>query len=268
MLRVALSGEDLAGAARQLHYLGHLSRAAAEVIAAHRSGLAELARLRGDMEERSRGLAEIEARSRADRQALLEKRREHRRLVERLAGEIRQARRRIQVLVADESRLARLVEEIGKVLTTRPGAGFAPARRGADAPAGGMENAGRVFSALKGQLAAPVRGDAGRRTRSARGVFFRAAEGDPVRAVASGRVVYADWMRGFGNLLIVDHGESYLSIYGNNESLLKQPGDAVAPGEPVATVGSSGGSEESGLYFEVRHLGRPVDPLGWLKARP
>lgn len=237
------------------------------MIAHHRAGLAELARLRAETEEKSRGLGEIEARSRADREALLHKRRDHRRLVERLAGEIRQARRQIQVLVADENRLARLVEEIGKVLTTRPGAGFAP-RRGPEAPAGGPALAGRLFSTLKGQLAAPVRGEPVRRTRSARGVFFRAPEGDPVRAVASGRVVYADWMRGFGNLLIIDHGESYLSIYGNNESLLKQPGDAVEPGETLATVGASGGSEETGLYFEVRHLGRPVDPAGWLKARP
>ena len=78
-------------------------------------------------------------------------------------------------------------------------------------------------------------------------------------------VVYADWMRGFGNVLIVDHGEAYLSVYGNNESLLKQPGEAVAAGEAVATVGASSGSQESGLYFELRHLGKAFDPLRWLK---
>ena len=72
-------------------------------------------------------------------------------------------------------------------------------------------------------------------------------------------------MRGFGNLLIVDHGEAYLSVYGNNESLLKQPGEAVAAGEAVATVGASGGNQESGLYFELRHLGKACDPLRWLK---
>ena len=96
---------------------------------------------------------------------------------------------------------------------------------------------------------------------AAKGVFIRAREGQPVRAIAGGRVVYADWMRGFGNLLIVDHGESYLSIYANNETLLKQPGDPVAAGEPIATTGSSGGNEETGLYFEMRHLGRAFDPL-------
>jgi septal ring factor EnvC (AmiA/AmiB activator) len=98
-------------------------------------------------------------------------------------------------------------------------------------------------------------------------VFIRAREGQPVRAIAGGRVVYADWMRGFGNLLIVDHGETYLSIYANNESLLKQVGEAVSTGEPIATTGASGGNEESGLYFELRHLGKAFDPLRWVKLK-
>jgi len=97
-----------------------------------------------------------------------------------------------------------------------------------------------------------------------KGVFIRAPEGQPVLAVAAGQVVFADWMRGYGNLLIVDHGEAYLSIYANNESLLKQTGDPVAAGETLATVGASGGNEQSGLYFELRHLGKAFDPLRWV----
>jgi len=101
----------------------------------------------------------------------------------------------------------------------------------------------------------------------AKGVFIRAPEGQPVRAIAGGKVVYADWMRGFGNLLIVDHGEAYLSVYANNESLLKQVGESVALGDTIATTGASGGNEESGLYFELRHLGRAFDPLRWVKLK-
>ena len=88
-----------------------------------------------------------------------------------------------------------------------------------------------------------------------------------MRAIAAGQVVFADWMRGFGNLLIIDHGEGYLSVYANNESLLRQVGDVVAPGEPVATVGATGGSQESGLYFELRHLGKAFDPLTWVDRK-
>ncbi|HEY8070052.1 MAG TPA: peptidoglycan DD-metalloendopeptidase family protein [Burkholderiales bacterium] len=270
-VRLALSGEDLADAARKLHYLTYVSREAAQMIESHRAGLAELTRLKADSEGKARELAAIEARSRADREQLLKERREHRHLFERIAGEIRDAKKRIQRLLADESRLARLVEEIGKVLAARPGAGYA---RVTSVPESGAQPPG-LFSRLKGILRLPVRGElAGRFGTprmegggSAKGVFIRAPEGEPVRAVATGRVVYADWMRGFGNLLIVDHGEDYLSIYGNNESLLKQTGDAVAVGEPVATVGRSGGNEETGLYFELRHLGKPFDPLHWARLK-
>ncbi len=97
-----------------------------------------------------------------------------------------------------------------------------------------------------------------------RGLFIRAAVGQLVRAVADGRVVYADWLRGFGNLLILDHGGGYMSLYGYNEGLLRQVGEGVKGGDAVAQVGASGGAEESGLYFELRHDGKPFDPLRWV----
>ena len=272
-VRVALSGEDLSDAARKLHYLTYVSRDAARTIEAHRSALAGLERLKAESESRAGELAAIEARGRAERGQLLAERREHRRLLERIAGEIRSARRRIQLLVADESRLSRLVEEIGKLLAARPGAGYARVTSVPEAAAG-AQPAG-PFSALKGRLRLPVRGELVGRfgtqrasgSASAKGLFIRAAEGEPIRAIAPGQVVYADWMRGFGNLLIVDHGEAFLSIYGNNDSLLKQTGDAVTLGEPLATAGQSGGNEETGLYFELRHQGKPFDPLSWVKLR-
>ena len=85
--------------------------------------------------------------------------------------------------------------------------------------------------------------------------------------MAAGRVVFSDWMRGVGNLLILDHGQGYLTIYGNNESLLKSVGDPVGAGDVVATLGASGGTQETGLYFEIRHEGRAFDPLTWVTLR-
>jgi septal ring factor EnvC (AmiA/AmiB activator) len=269
-LRVLLSGEDPADAARRLHYLGYVSRAAARVIESHRDGIAEFARLRGESEERARELAAIEARGRADRERLLADRRERRRVLERIAGELRKGRREMRTLQADERRLGRVIEELGRLLVARPGAGYGRVEAVPETGAGGGP-----FSGLRGRLRLPVRGELagrfgaprGESGSAAKGIFIRAAEGEPVRAVAAGRVVYAEWMRGFGNLLIVDHGEAYLSVYANNESLLKQTGDEVASGEPLATVGASGGNEETGLYFELRHLGRAFDPLGWARLR-
>jgi len=100
-----------------------------------------------------------------------------------------------------------------------------------------------------------------------KGLFIRTDEGSEVRAVANGQVIFADWLRGFGNLVIVDHGGEYLTIYGNNQSLFKQAGDRVKTGDVIANTGSSGGIEQPGLYFEMRHQGRPFDPLGWVTIR-
>lgn len=131
---------------------------------------------------------------------------------------------------------------------------------------------GRKFADLKGQLHLPTRGDVIGKFGTSRsestlwkGVFIRAASGQSVKSVASGRVVFADWLRGFGNMMIVDHGGGYLSLYGAAESLLKQVGDSVKAGDDIATSGNSGGNEQTGIYFELRHLGKPVDPLLWAK---
>lgn len=131
------------------------------------------------------------------------------------------------------------------------------------------------FAQLRGRMRLPVRGELMNRFgtprtdggSSWRGLFIRATAGGEVKAIADGRIAFADWLRGFGNLVIVDHGEDYLSIYGYNESLLRSAGQLVRAGEAIASVGNSGGSEESGLYFELRHRGQPIDPLRWLSLR-
>ncbi len=130
------------------------------------------------------------------------------------------------------------------------------------------------FARQRGSLRLPVRGTVAGRFGSPRdgggtwrGLFIKAGSGNEVKSIASGRVVFADWMRGFGNLLIVDHGDAYLSIYGNNDSLLKHVGQAVKGGETVATVGNSGGNPDSGLYFELRHQGQPIDPMKWASLK-
>lgn len=131
-----------------------------------------------------------------------------------------------------------------------------------------------AFAELKGQLRLPLRGELTAKYGSKRGdgpnwkgLFIRAAEGSEVKAVAGGRVVFAEWLRGFGNLIILDHGSQYMSIYGNNQAVLKRTGDTVRTGEVIASAGNSGGNEQSGLYFEMRHQGRAFDPLDWVILR-
>jgi len=135
----------------------------------------------------------------------------------------------------------------------------------ADLPSG-------AFESLRGRLPAPISGRIAARFGAKRGdgptwrgMFIKAPEGTDVRAIAAGRIVFADWMRGYGNLIIINHGGEYLSIYGNNQTLMKHAGDAVKPGDVIASAGNTGGNEESGLYFELRHLGKAFDPAGWIK---
>jgi septal ring factor EnvC (AmiA/AmiB activator) len=100
-----------------------------------------------------------------------------------------------------------------------------------------------------------------------KGIFLSGREGQPVKAVFGGRVVYAEWLRGFGLLLILDHGDGYMTLYGHNQSLAKSVGDWVEGGETIATVGTTGDPSRPGVYFEVRHHGAPADPLRWCVAR-
>lgn len=165
----------------------------------------------------------------------------------------------------------------GRVEGLAPGAPAEPASPPSAAPAPRPAPAAppaRQLAALDGLskgLPYPVRGDVQGRFGMERpeggvwrGIVLRAAEGVRVAAVAPGRVVYAGWLAGFGNLMIVDHGAKYLSVYAYNQSLLKEVGDPVGRGDAIATVGATGGQVEPGLYFEIRHEGKPVNPLLWL----
>ncbi|MDQ3206845.1 MAG: peptidoglycan DD-metalloendopeptidase family protein, partial [Pseudomonadota bacterium] len=145
----------------------------------------------------------------------------------------------------------------------RPGAP-APAAAATAVPSGPALQVGGLGWPLTGAL---VTGYGGKLPdgRSSDGLLIGAGAGAPVKAVADGQVAYAEWMTGYGLLLIVDHGNGYMSLYAHNDALLKDPGDAVKRGDPVATVGSSGGHGRAALYFELRRNGQPVNPNVWLK---
>lgn len=127
------------------------------------------------------------------------------------------------------------------------------------------------FEKLKGNLPWPVEGQIVQKFGSQRmdsrwdGVLIEASEGTELKAVSNGRVVFADWLRGYGLLIIIDHNDGYMTLYAFNQSLYKSVGDQVKAGEVIAAVGKSGGRDQPGLYFGVREQGKPVDPLLWCK---
>lgn len=212
--------------------------------------------------------AEEARRAEQARQAEIAKRAEEARRAEiaRQAEQAQQARisqdeqRASQAIQAQEEQQ---IEKAKRAAQERERAQTARASESAAAPQSG--------EGLKKGLRWPLRGTVMARFGTDRpeggmwrGVLIKAPDGAPVHAVGGGTVVYANWLRGFGNLLIVDHGEQYLSVYAYNQSLLKQVGDTIRPGDTVALAGSTGGQVDSALYFEIRHRGAAVDPLAFL----
>jgi septal ring factor EnvC (AmiA/AmiB activator) len=269
-----LSGREPGEVARSLHYLGYVYRAQAAQFEALRRDLGALDALDAQTRAKAEALAQLEARQAAERSDLLRQKRARDAALSRVAADIQRQRREIGTLRRNEARLERLVRRLAEELAKRPTRPAAP-RRGAQPPGADPGPAAGVFGKLMGRLRMPVHGELANRFGSPRldtgvpwhGVFIATAQGAAVQAVAPGRVVFSDWLRGYGNLLILDHGEGYMTLYANNETLLRQVGDAVQAGEQVAAAGASGGSPQTGLYFELRYRGRPMDPLRWVKAK-
>ena len=293
-LKLLLNGADPNQSARNLRYLTHLSRAQQAAIELLRGDLARLALLQETASKKTTELAQLQAVREAEQKKLEADKREREQVLQKLSVQSRQQRREISDLQRDERSLTQLVKRLDRLMAQQAAREAARARAAKQAQkkqatvkneAGQRGPVGvntetpvafrsdRPFSRLKGSLRLPVAGELMNRFGAQRegggvswkGLFIRAAEGTAVKAIAAGQVVFSEWLRGFGNLVIVDHGEGYMSLYSNNESLYKQVGEHVQPGDDIATVGNSGGQPDTGLYFEMRHQSRPVNPLLWVK---
>ncbi|MCR4449102.1 murein hydrolase activator EnvC [Aeromonas veronii] len=215
--------------------------------------------LKARLEELRRKREEQERRERAERERLAKLKAEQER--QRKLAEQRRAEQ--QRLAAQQNKTVKPAEPAEEVASSKP-------ERGS-----GISSAGH-YTGLKtnGSLRWPVQGPiliAYGSPRTAelkwKGTLIGASEGTQVKAVAPGQVVYADWLDGFGMLLVIDHGSGYMSLYGHNQSLLRQVGQNVEQGEPVALVGDSGGQDRPGLYFEIRYQGEAINPTKWLGKR-
>lgn len=273
-LKLLLNRENPNQIARQIHYFGYISRARTDLIDGLRSRLARLKDLAQEVEQQVTELAAIAAEQTTQKRRLEQEKRSRGQVLTKISRDIRKQKREIGTLRRDENRLSRLIEQLGKIISrTPPRTPSAPRLKNERLPDGTGD--GTPFQALKGKLNLPVRGELGNRFGSPRsdsglmwkGLFIASKAGEEVRAIAAGRVVFADWLRGFGNLLIIDHGDSYMSLYGNNETLYKRVGDTLRGGETIATVGNTGGNADSGLYFEVRFQGKAFDPLTWVNIK-
>ena len=267
-LRLVLSLQNPNDISRQVEYYGYLSRSRATLITSLRHDLKQAEAAEAVVREKNLELTQIQAQQQAEKRALQKEANTRRVMLTKLDKQIGARRKQVTQMERDEKRLTQLVERLARVM---PAKARAKPRKAGER----IKPASGDFTQLKGHLKLPVAGELANRFGGQRadtgtawkGLFIRASTGSAVKALGPGSVVFADWLRGFGNLLIIDHGDGYMSLYGNNEAVLKQEGEQVAAGEVIATVGNSGGNPESGLYFEVRYHSRPIDPLQWVGRR-
>jgi len=257
-IKLLLNQRDPATLGRLMAYYGYLNEYRGANIEAVTSAIRELAALRSEVAAEEARIADL-AKTRYEELTRLNAAQEKRQgLLDNLQQKLSNEGQEVERLAAQEKDLSRLITELTTILSDYPISSEDP------------------FSEHKGRLTWPVAGtllhDFGQPRVSDRvrwnGVVLATSRGREVRSVYHGRVIFADWLAGLGLLIIVDHGESYMTLYGYNETILKNAGDWVAPGDVIATVGDSGGQNQSSLYFELRRGTQPLNPRHWVTRRP
>ena len=257
--RVWLGDQNPEDIARNLAYFQMVIKAQQQSIEAYEQGLEAIMLNRDAIAQTEIALQEQSEAVEDARDALAVQRDARRVALAAINMELEGDQQRLAVLIRDRERLNTLLDELQAL---------AKAAAPVVAPATEL----RPFTESKGRLPMPVSGNltnrfGGRRNADIRwkGWLIAAEEGEPVQAVHGGQIIYADWLRGQGLLMVVDHGGGWLSLYAQSHSLLRSVGDRVNAGDVIARAGASGGSEISGLYFEIRHDGRPIDPTEWIR---
>lgn len=274
-----LSGQSASRAARESYWYEQVSQAERDLAEKQRDQAERLQAVREGLESKQNKLElTIAAQSKRERE-LRSQRSERKQLIADLDSQLKNQELKKKRLERDETRLTGVIEELTKAIEE--------ARKRQAEQRKAAQNAQKSspktslppvpdsgdFAKLKGRLTLPVEGtvtgkfgqtrESGSSGPAWKGIFIEAIEGKAVLAAGSGRVVFAEWLRGFGEIVIIDHGDQYLSVYGNNDKLLKSAGENVKRGDKIAEVGNSSGNLSTGLYFELRHQGKPFDPLSW-----
>ena len=256
-IKLLMNQQDPAKISRMLVYYQYLTESRVRTINRINLFLDELKRLETDILLRSAELKDLIDAQRERWLSLKIAYQEQKKAVDGLRSELENNKQQIDRLQQDEQELLQLIEKLQEIIDELVA----------------EERTGTSFRDLRGSLKLPVDAEikvhfgTQRKIGNLRwkGIVLAGQLGSDIHAVYAGRVVYADWMRGFGLLLIIDHGDSYLSLYGHNESLLAEEGDWVETGQTIATMGVSGGGSRPSLYFEIRYKGRPQNPLHWAR---
>ncbi len=266
-VKILLNQQDPAAVARTLTYYDYFHRARLARMQDINENLAELRAVEKNIQQKTRKLEKTREEQNREKMQLEKTRQQRATVLAGLQQQIFAKGERLSSMEEDKRRLQGLLDSLATVPRQ-------PENIGSKLISEGSEHT--PFAKLRGQLPWPSRGQLITRYGSTRktgklkwqGVNISAPEGTEVSAISHGRVAFSDWLRGFGLLIIIDHGDGYMSLYGGNQSLFKEVGDWVETGEVIASVGKSGGRKDSALYFEIRHNGKPGNPLKWCRNKP
>ena len=277
-LKLLLNGQDSTEIDRLLHYYTHLNQARADALQQLTRTREQLANNRRQAEQSRNQLNQLLTQQQTERQKLNDQLAKRSQTAKQLNATLDQSNQRLsslqqaaghlerQIKAAQEraarERAAREQAERNRLARQQGGSGRTPVV---------AKTSGNFAGLAKGTLPWPLEGSLIHRFGAARtsqmhwkGLLIGAPVGKEVSAIANGQVVYADWLSGFGMVMVIDHGKGYMSLYGHNQSLLRNPGDKVKAGQPIALSGESGGQDRAGLYFEIRYQGKAIDPQPWL----
>ncbi len=268
--QLMLKQQDPHQIARDIYYYKQLSLAHSGIIKNLLENQQKIKTLTHVSLQKKEEIAAIQTEYSLQHKKLEQEKSKYQTTLSQISGQITKQQQEISKLENDEKRITNLVIGINRLLAQEKSGITQINNKTPDVSTA----TSAPFLLLKGKLNLPVRGKllnsfGGQRSGKHvvwKGLFIQSAMGNDVKAIAEGRVVFADWLRGFGNLIILDHGNAYMSLYGNNATLLKQVGNFIRGGDTIATVGNSGANVDSGLYFELRYKGKPFDPLTWVKV--
>jgi len=256
-LKLLFNQQDASRTSRIMAYYQYFNQARLDKLTRINNSLQLLNSLEQEKQTEKQQLAELASNKKQQQNELEQTKKQRKKILAKIKKDYQKNASQLTRLKKNEKQLKRLITTLQKAIQEFPLS----------------ENSGQPFHRLKGKLPWPVNGKITHSFGSARsggkwnGVLLKAKEGSKIRAVAHGQVIFSDWFRGYGLLVIVKHDKKYMSLYAFNQSLYKEVGDWVDPGDILATVGNSGGRDKAGLYFEIRNKDKPINPKKWCKKR-
>ena len=275
-LQMYLDGLSPSQISRESYYIGYYSQHQNDNIESIKKAYKEINKTKTSTKKALRKVASLKKEKEKNAKKLQKQKKEKTKVIKKINKKLNSQKKKKEKLIKNEKKLNAIVSELIKKIEAESKKKIVEQEIKPDKKmVPDVKFAGINFKKLKGKLKLPVKGKIIRKYNSKRkdtgtrwkGLFIKSKEGNEVYSIATGKIVFADWLDGYGNLIIIDHGKGYMSLYGNNQSLIKQKGEIIKGGSTIAIVGNSGGNSTNGLYYQLRKNSKPFNPLKWTKIK-